>query len=192
MNRRLLNSGIMLLAVMALMSCSTNTPPSDIVSIPKSRIVVLTDMLNEADDSQTLVHLLVYANKLDVEGLIAVTSCHQYKGRHDTIEARNDVHPEEITKGIMAYDKVLGNLMLHESGWPSAEYLLGKVAQGPSGFGMSDVGEGKSTTGSKLIIDALKKMTQDLCTFVLTQGQTAWHRHFTILRKALIQLSFIN
>ncbi len=141
--------------VLLLVTQCQQKPETDSLEVPRSRIIVLTDMLNEADDSQTMVRLLIYANRFDIEGLIAVSSCHQYKGRNDTIPERNDVHPEEILKFIDAYEAVKENLFLHEDGWPSAEYLRSKVGRGPSGFGMSDVGEGKSTSGSELIIDAL-------------------------------------
>ena len=38
------------------------------------RLIILTDMENEPDDSQTMVKLLMYANELTIEGLIAVSS----------------------------------------------------------------------------------------------------------------------
>ena len=40
----------------------------------RHRLIILTDMENEPDDSQTMVRLLMYSNEVDVEGLIAVTS----------------------------------------------------------------------------------------------------------------------
>jgi len=112
-------------------------------------------MLNEPDDSQTMVRLLMYANKMDIEGLIAVSSCHQYLGKGDSNQVRNNVQPQEIHKFINAYAEVLENLERHETGWPSAEYLISKVGSGPPEFGMDGVGEGRSTTGSKLIESAL-------------------------------------
>ena len=38
------------------------------------RLFVLTDMGNEPDDSQSMVRLLTYSNKVDIEGLVATTS----------------------------------------------------------------------------------------------------------------------
>lgn len=151
-------------------SCSENTIEVEV--IPKSRVIVLTDMLNEPDDSQTMVRLLLYANKMDIEGLIAVSSCHQYLGKKDLfpvlrdgkvvtvdtiVQQRNGVHPQEINKRIEAYAKVYENLRKHESGWPTPEYLFGKVGSGLAGYGMDDVGVGKSTTGSLLIEEAILK-----------------------------------
>ena len=40
----------------------------------RHRLIILTDMENEPDDSQTMLHLLMYANEIDIEGLIAVSS----------------------------------------------------------------------------------------------------------------------
>lgn len=137
--------------------CSLASPVYPQTPMTNSRIIVLTDMLNEPDDSQVMVHLLMYANKVDIEGLIAVSSCHQYLGKQDKIPARNGVHPEVIRTMIGSYAQVRSNLMRHESGWPEAATLLSKVAAGPAGYGMTAVGVGKSTTGSELIIKAIRK-----------------------------------
>ena len=40
-------------------------------------MLVLTDMEADPDDSQSLVRLLLYANQLDIEGLIVTTSIYQ-------------------------------------------------------------------------------------------------------------------
>ena len=39
----------------------------------KQRVIVLADMGNEPDEEQQIVHLLMYSNEFDLEGLIAVT-----------------------------------------------------------------------------------------------------------------------
>jgi hypothetical protein len=46
-------------------------------TILKNRLVVLSDIEADPDDSQTLIRLLLYSNQIDIEGLIAVTSVHQ-------------------------------------------------------------------------------------------------------------------
>lgn len=42
-----------------------------------TRMIVLTDIEADPDDTQTLVRLLVYANVIDIKGLVATTSVHQ-------------------------------------------------------------------------------------------------------------------
>lgn len=113
----------------------------------KHRLVVLTDIEADPDDSQTLVRLLLYSNQIDIEGLIATTSIHQ--------KAR--VAPETIHKIINAYEKVQPNLLKHEAGFPSAQDLHGLVKQGLPAFGMEGVGKGKDSEGSDWIIRVLEK-----------------------------------
>ncbi len=112
-------------------------------------------MGNEADDSQTMVRLLVHSNRFDIEGLIAVSSCHQYAGKNDADPIRNDVQPTMIIERIEAYGRVRDNLMLHAEGWPTVEHLLSRTGRGPREYGMLGVGDGRSTDGSELIVRAL-------------------------------------
>ena len=42
--------------------------------VAKPRLLVLTDIANEPDDQMSLVRLLVYSNRVDLEGLVASTS----------------------------------------------------------------------------------------------------------------------
>ena len=39
----------------------------------RHRLIILADMGNEPDEMQQMAHMLVYANELDLEGLVAVT-----------------------------------------------------------------------------------------------------------------------
>ena len=43
----------------------------------KQRVIVLTDIENEPDDTQSMIRFLTYSNHWDIEGLIATTSVHQ-------------------------------------------------------------------------------------------------------------------
>jgi hypothetical protein len=143
--------------IILLFSCNPTNKEDGKSELFKHRVVLLTDILNEADDSQTLVRFLMYANKMDIEGIIAISSCHQYKGKNDPNPVRNTVQPEEIKKFVAAYDKVRPNLLLHEPGWPTAESLLAVVGAGPEGFGTRDIGKGKSTSGSRIVANAMLK-----------------------------------
>src|SRR5580700_9185536 len=66
----------------------------------KHRVVVLSDIEADPDDTQSLIRFLTYCNQWDVEGLIATTSIHQ--------KAR--VAPESIQRVLDAYGKVQPNL----------------------------------------------------------------------------------
>jgi hypothetical protein len=112
----------------------------------KNRIIILTDIENEPDDTESMVRLLLYSNVIDIKGLIATTSTHM----------KNQVHPESIQRVIHAYGKVKTNLAKHEAGYPDADLLLRLVKQGIPEYGMKGIGEGKDSQGSEWIIKVLE------------------------------------
>ena len=113
----------------------------------KHRVVILTDIENEPDDTQSLIRLLLYSNMIDIKGLIATTSTH----------LRTSIHPEAIRKIITAYGEVYQNLSKHEAGFPTAATLLSKIKKGLPEYGMQSVGDNKDTEGSDWIIKILEE-----------------------------------
>ena len=113
----------------------------------KHRVIILTDIEADPDDTQTMIRLLLYANVIDIKGLIATTSVHQ--------KAR--VAPESVDKIITAYGKVHSNLLKHEKGYPLADDLRKLLTQGLAEYGMGGVGKGKDSPGSDWIIKVLEE-----------------------------------
>lgn len=113
----------------------------------KQRLLVLTDIGAEVDDTESMVRLVLYSDTIDIEGLVATTSTWK----------RKSVSPELIEGVIRAYGKVHGNLLQHDPSYPSAEALLGLVKGGRPEYGMSGVGTGKDSEGSNWIIRTLEK-----------------------------------
>lgn len=70
----------------------------------KPRVFILSDILNEPDDSMSMVRLLLYSNQLNLRGLCATTSLFL-----------NETHPEEIERIVEAYGTVVDNLNRHVS-----------------------------------------------------------------------------
>jgi Protein of unknown function (DUF1593) len=115
-------------------------------SIQKNRTIILTDVENEPDDTQSLVRLLLYSNEIDIEGIIATTSCWM----------PDAVHPESITRVIQAYEKTHPNLKKHQPNFPEANTLYPLVKKGLPIYGMKGVGEGMDSEGSDWIIKILE------------------------------------
>lgn len=111
------------------------------------RMIVLTDIEADPDDTQTLVRLMLYSNQIDIKGLIATTSVHQ----------KNRIAPESIQKVLQAYGKVRKNLVQHETGFPTEKFLQSLVKSGSPVYGMQGVGDGKDTEGSDWIIKTLEE-----------------------------------
>jgi len=135
--------GKLILSLLILWIPLTAFPQPD----KKPRVLVLTDIEADPDDTQSLIRLLLYANQLDVEGLVATTSIHQ----------KTRVAPESILKVLDAYGKVQPNLIKHEPGYPTKDELKSIVKKGLATYGMGGVGDGKDTEGSDWIINVLEK-----------------------------------
>lgn len=116
-------------------------------SFQKNRVIILTDIEADPDDTQSLIRLLLYSNQIDIKGIIATTS----------VWHKNVVNPESIKKVIDAYELIQPNLVNHEVGFPNAEYLTKLIKSGLPKYGMLGVGDGKDSEGSDLIIKELEK-----------------------------------
>ncbi len=139
---RLLLEAACLFAALTLTSPAAASPP-----VEKARLFVLTDIEADPDDTQSLIRLLLYANEIDVEGLVATTSVHQ----------KNRIAPESIGRVIAEYAKVHANLALHDSAYPTAAALRSLIGRGQPIYGMAGVGAGKDTDGSRRLVAALSK-----------------------------------
>ncbi len=113
----------------------------------KPRVINTTDLGADPDDEQSMVRQLVCANEFDIEGLIVSTGCWK-KTQSDT---------KILDKLLDAYARCEDNLKVHADGFPSVEYLRSISVMGQKGYGMSDVGDGKDSPGSDLIIRSVDK-----------------------------------
>lgn len=133
------------LIIIALICCVSRTLPAQ--TDQKSRVIILTDIEADPDDTQSLVRLLLYSSEIDIKGIIATTSCWM----------QSSIHPESIQRVIDAYEKVHPNLLLHEKEFPKAAELTSLVKKGIPKYGMTGVGKGMDTEGSDWIIKELEK-----------------------------------
>ena len=114
---------------------------------PKNRVIILTDIEADPDDTQSLVRLFLYSNEIDIKGIVATTSCwHQ-----------SQVNPESIRKVIRAYGKIQTNLSIHADGYPNEATLMALVKDGLPKYGMTGVGDGMDSEGSDWIIKTLEE-----------------------------------
>ncbi len=121
----------------------------------KHRLLILADMGNEPDEVQQMLHMLMYNNEFDLEGLIAVTG--KYLNPQSEEAHRRVLHPELFYQLIASYEQVLPNLKLHASGWANPDYLRSIVYSGQTGYGINAAGDGQTSPGSELIKRAVLK-----------------------------------
>ena len=116
----------------------------------KPRILVSTDIGGtDPDDNQSMIHLLMYNEKFDLEGLVSSPSY-------------GEGNKKEILRTIDLYEKDLPKLKKHTRGLASPEYLRSITKQGRHGAAPLK-GYITSTEGSDWIIKcALKKSKRPL------------------------------
>lgn len=113
----------------------------------KPRIINTTDLGADPDDEQSMVRFLVCSNEFDTEGLVVATGCWKQSQSSTAM----------LDKIVNAYEKVYDNLTAHADGYPSPQYLKSISVMGQRGYGMGDVGDGKDSPGSEIIIAAVDK-----------------------------------
>lgn len=111
------------------------------------RMIVLSDMGADPDDTQSMVRLFLYANEIEIRGLVATTS----------VWKQSDPAPQLIEAVLNAYGAVQPNLLLHDPRYPSLASLQGVVRRGAADYGMKGVGAGKDSPGSDLILQELRR-----------------------------------
>ena len=117
----------------------------------KQRLIVTTDLGGtDPDDVQSMIHLLVCSNAIDIEGLI---SSHVWVDDTD-----KTVYLKEL---VEHFGEILPRLKKHAEGFPDLEYLRSIIKTGQEHSNMSGVGENKDSPGSELIIAAIDKKNDD-------------------------------
>ena len=113
-----------------------------------TRLIVTTDIGgSDPDDIQSLVHLMVMLNDVDLEGIISQHAWVPYgTGAIDVIE-----------NVVGAYEKALPQLRMHATGYPDANTIRSMVKKGQPQAAMACVGEGKDSEGSEWIIKMVDK-----------------------------------
>ena len=139
----------------------------------KTRVVVMTDIGDDADDQQSMIRFLSYANEFDIEG-ITVTPLYR-PGRPNSVAASMAI----MESLLNAYGTVHSNLILHSSDFPTKAYLESVTKTGNHGlkfytYGYESnigdwIGEGNTPSGpewvaqpkdseaSNLIVSSLEK-----------------------------------
>jgi len=122
----------------------------------KPRVLISTDIGGtDPDDNQSMIHLLMYSDMFDIEGIVSSPS-YGYGNEN------------QILRAIGLYEKDLPNLRKHRKDFPSPEYLRSVTKQGRRG-GAPYVGYTKASEGSDWIIKCAQKKS-DRPLWVLVWG----------------------
>jgi hypothetical protein len=127
---------------------TSDFPPLDV--IPAKECTGPANRCSDPDDIQSMVRFLLYANDIDVEGLVATAGTFA-----------NTANKQNILDVLNLYDKVDENLRKHDPRYPSADKLRSITWQGRDNtYGKPAneiVGEGKDSEASEAIIRIVDK-----------------------------------
>ena len=112
----------------------------------RPRLAILTDIGGDPDDQQSMIRLMVYSNEFELEALIASASGTPGELKEAT------TRPDLILEIVDAYGQVLPNLQRHVNGWADAAELRKRVKSGNANRGLTFIGEGHDTEGSRELI----------------------------------------
>lgn len=116
---------------------------SSLCGFSQTRMIAMSDIGgSDPDDTQSLVHLLVSLDDVELEGFVSQHAWVPYGTGALSL----------INRLIDGYEKVLPNLRVHSAAFPSAEYVRSVVKQGQPEAAMHGVGAGKDSEGSEWII----------------------------------------
>ncbi len=132
----LLGTWLAIVSTSAAVAAATSTTA-------RPRVIVSTDIGGtDPDDYQSMAHLLVYADAMDLEGIIS--SPYGPGRKHHILEA------------IDAYERGFPNLKTYSPRYPTAEALRGITKQGALD-GLDDPGFGAPTEGSEWIVRCARR-----------------------------------
>ncbi|HEX2853415.1 MAG TPA: DUF1593 domain-containing protein, partial [Opitutaceae bacterium] len=131
--------------LLLLLLAGVSVPAFAASEAPRHRVIVSTDIGGtDFDDFQSLVHLLVYADRIDLEGMIASPYG----------PARN--RKENLLKIIDRYAVDFPNLKTYSDRYPAPDQLRALSKQG--GSDPADLrGWGEPTEGSDWIVQCAKR-----------------------------------
>ena len=153
--KRILTFIVGLLVVVATAQAAKNLKP---------RLVVITDIAPadvEPDDMESMVRLMAYADRFEIEGLITSVgwNCDPYPAEwaeylKRVIDAyRKDVPNLMKRSGQKKFKSIIKEHRQQELGyWPSPEYMEYRFARGSVHGGIKSIGKDNNTAGSNLLI----------------------------------------
>ncbi len=111
----------------------------------KARLLITQD--GEVDDMNSLIHTLLYANEIDIEGIVQSSSKLHYSGDEET-ESFRWMGTDWMYEFLDAYAAVYDNLIVHDPEYPSPDELRAVTVVGNI---KAEGDTAEETEGSELI-----------------------------------------
>ena len=141
-----------LLILIQFIWLSLSVVASDMTQSEKPRILISTDIGGtDPDDNQSMIHLLMYANEFDIEGLVSSPSFGE--GSKNEILKMIGLYENDLPRLSSGLTATYGST---RGTFPSPEYLASITKQGAKGRA-PHCGFRESTEGSEWIVKCARK-----------------------------------
>ena len=139
----------MLLLYLALSALSVSALAASDTALPtfegKPRLIITQD--GEVDDMNSLIHTLLYANEIDIEGIVQTSSKLHYSG-DESHESLRWMGTDWMDDFLDAYAQVYPNLIVHDPEYPQPDALRAVTVVGNI---VTEGDTSEETEGSELI-----------------------------------------
>lgn len=136
-------------------------------NLEKARTVITTD--GEVDDMNSVIRFMLYANEVDLAGIVLTSSVYHYAGDEEAgIEPFRWTGTEWLQDFINRYENVYPNLKVHADGYPEPDYLRSITKIG----NIKNVGEMEEITEGSEYLKELFLDDDDRDLYVQTWGGT--------------------
>jgi hypothetical protein len=145
----------------------------------RHRIIISSDIGGtDPDDNQSMIHLLMYSDKFQIEGLISSPSY-------------GEGSKQEIYQLIDLYKQDFKLLSKKSPEFPQPSYLRSVCKQGRRGSAPF-AGHGLATEGSDWIIHSAMKETEQPFGYSFGEGLKIWRKHCTMLQRFEVKFVYIG
>jgi hypothetical protein len=136
-------------------------------STVKARTVITTD--GEVDDMNSVLRYLLYANEMELEGIVITSSMYHYAGdEEEGIDPFRWTGTDWLFDMIDAYEEAYPNLSTHAEGYPEPEFLRENTKIG----NISNAGEMEEVTEGSEFLKELFLNEDESDLYVQTWGGT--------------------
>ncbi len=132
----------------------------------KQRTVITTD--GEVDDMNSVLRALLYANDMDIAGIVITSSTYHYAGNGKDVEPFRWTGTDWIWNYLDDYEAVYDNLKAHDADYPTPDYLKSVTKIG----NITNVGEMEEVTEGSEFLKDLFLDDDDRPLYVQTWGGT--------------------
>lgn len=133
----------------------------------KARTVITTD--GEVDDMNSVIRALLYANDMDIAGIVLTSSVYHYSGNAEKgVEPYRWTGTQWLTDFLDAYEKVYPNLKAHDSAYPTPDYFRSVTHIG----NITETGEMDAVTDGSEFLKKLFLDDDERTLYVQTWGGT--------------------